>query len=482
MNNVVETEIRSQLPRLLSLTDRNPCSPTYGCLSRPYWHDKLVGFPNAHAQSALLVLALAAQQGHPAAAPEELRPLARAALGFWAAMQRPDGSFDEHYQNEHSYGAAAWTTAAVIPAARLVHGRELPDALEKAIRNSARFLCTGTEPGRLANHKAIGACALLDAGDYLAVPQWTDRGRALVGQLIAEQDPEGWFMEYDGCDPGYLTVSLSYLTRAYDRHPDPALKAAILRGIAFFSTIVFRDGWSGGPMGSRGSTHLYPLPFARWSGESDDAAAVLSVFTASDSRLQLPSAMDDKHFGNLLTDYWLAAALPWKTGPLADGEWYHPGAGLWCRRAGGQQAMVAFKNGGAIRARGGVHLSHYGYTLTDSRGKSFTSLGASTFRRQGDTLTVHAPFRPIPRNTLTGSRRLALALFVHTLGRNRRLSLWFKKQILRVLILTPPSAATFTREIDLATLTVRDQAPPHARPLTSWPGRFVPSSRFFVSD
>src|SRR3989338_8403369 len=55
----------SQIPRLLSLQDRNPFSPTYGCFKRTYWLDKTVDFPDALPQFGVLSLALVYTQDMP---------------------------------------------------------------------------------------------------------------------------------------------------------------------------------------------------------------------------------------------------------------------------------------------------------------------------------------------------------------------------------------------------------------------------------
>ena len=41
----------SQMPRLLSLQDRNPYSPTYGSFHRLNWLDKSIDFPDGMAQT-----------------------------------------------------------------------------------------------------------------------------------------------------------------------------------------------------------------------------------------------------------------------------------------------------------------------------------------------------------------------------------------------------------------------------------------------
>ena len=39
-------EALKQIPKLLTLLDRNPHSPTYGCFDRNFWHYKIIDFPS----------------------------------------------------------------------------------------------------------------------------------------------------------------------------------------------------------------------------------------------------------------------------------------------------------------------------------------------------------------------------------------------------------------------------------------------------
>ena len=48
-----------QIPQLLTLQDRNPHSPTYGCFDRNFWQYRLVDFPTGMAQEFVYPLALA---------------------------------------------------------------------------------------------------------------------------------------------------------------------------------------------------------------------------------------------------------------------------------------------------------------------------------------------------------------------------------------------------------------------------------------
>jgi hypothetical protein len=48
-----------QIPKLLTLLDRNAHSPTYGCFDRNFWQYKIIDFPSGMAQEFVWPLALA---------------------------------------------------------------------------------------------------------------------------------------------------------------------------------------------------------------------------------------------------------------------------------------------------------------------------------------------------------------------------------------------------------------------------------------
>jgi hypothetical protein len=54
-----------QVPRLLSLEDRNPFSPTYGCCNREYWLCRSTDFPSSIAQFGIHALALTSPHEKP---------------------------------------------------------------------------------------------------------------------------------------------------------------------------------------------------------------------------------------------------------------------------------------------------------------------------------------------------------------------------------------------------------------------------------
>jgi len=106
----------AQIPRLLTLQDRNSFSPTYGCFHRDYWNYKTSDFPDAVRQCGIQALALVYKYDFPGniyKGQTKIADWAIAGLDFWGRIQHKDGSFDEFYPYERGWvGPSAFTTYA----------------------------------------------------------------------------------------------------------------------------------------------------------------------------------------------------------------------------------------------------------------------------------------------------------------------------------------------------------------------------------
>ena len=65
MKNIYFDAVISQIPRLLSLLDKNPVSSTFGCFDREFWHYATTDCPSARKQEAVLTLALLYKMKYP---------------------------------------------------------------------------------------------------------------------------------------------------------------------------------------------------------------------------------------------------------------------------------------------------------------------------------------------------------------------------------------------------------------------------------
>ncbi|MBN1770364.1 MAG: class I SAM-dependent methyltransferase [Deltaproteobacteria bacterium] len=292
--------------RLLGLQDRNPYSPTYGCFHRDYWLDKTSDFPDAVRQFGVHALALAWAcdfPGNPYRGQPKVRDWTVAGLEFWARIQHDDGSFDEFYPFERGWsGPTAFTTYTAIEACRLL-GDELPrearERVHRAIHRAARFIARGeSEEDHLANHHAIACMTVWKACEMLGDPE-LERGfhRLWDGFLKYYVREEGWTIEYDGVDPGYLSATVSFLGKLVQSRPDPEVLALLERLVEFCAWFVYPDGSYAGLLGSRNTLHFYPHGFEILAPRIPLAAAVAekTLGALDDGKLVPPEIMGDRY-------------------------------------------------------------------------------------------------------------------------------------------------------------------------------------------
>jgi hypothetical protein len=93
-------EALRQIPKILTLLDRNSHSPTYGCFDRNFWHYKMVDFPSGMAQEFVWPLALAYSINAPGNVyyqQQSLKRWAEAGILYAARSAHSDGSCDDYF-------------------------------------------------------------------------------------------------------------------------------------------------------------------------------------------------------------------------------------------------------------------------------------------------------------------------------------------------------------------------------------------------
>ncbi|MFQ5915768.1 MAG: hypothetical protein ACE5JS_21555, partial [Nitrospinota bacterium] len=357
-----------QMPRLLSLLDRNPCSPTYGCFHRDYWLYKTSDFPDAVRQFGVQALALVYAHhfpGNPYRANPKVRDWAIAAMNYWASIQHRDGSFDEFYPYERGWvGPTAFTTFAVAEAFRLLKGEISGDVAERvlaAVRRAARFIAAGESEGDLlANHHAMACLALWKAYELLGDPTLEAGFERLWEGFVRYHDfKEGWSREYDGVDPGYLSATVSFLAKIYQTHPDPKISEVLRQSVEFCSYFVYPDGSYAGSLGSRNTLHFYPHGFEILAGRLPLAAAVAERMLRglADGKLVPPEIMSDRYVFYRVPEYLQAhldrgprpadlPPLPYEQEPIRR---YFPRARIFVLRDRGRYVIANLAKGGVVK-------------------------------------------------------------------------------------------------------------------------------------
>lgn len=473
-----------QVDRLLSLMDRNRDAPTYGCLCRPYWHDKVMDFPSAHQQIGVLPLAIVYGEefeGNPYHGDEEVGELCRAGIRYWTRIQADDGSFDEHYPREHSLGAVAWTLWAVTAATD--HLDDPPD-ISGTVRRAVRFLEEHDEPGTLANHQAVAASALAGAAEHVDVPQELIRDR--LDAVSGLQSSEGWFQEYRGPDMGYQSTTISHLARVRERCPGLVDDTVLEDALSFFGAFIDDAGYYGAGLGSRDTQHVHPTGFELLAQDFDEAARIASCVRShlADGRMLEPSVMDDKHFSRLQSEY-LEAMLA--SGPLdtdgSGGTRDYRYEDILVRSEGDERTFVNCSKGGQYRRyEAGDLVEEVRGVTARIGGTAYTADWMGTTEEvaiEDDRVQLSGRLREIPDNRLRWPRYCLLRLFQHSLGRFPSVSLWLKDRMIDRIITGGLSDHRFEREIDLEEGSVDDVCDgERIRGRTR--SKFVPSSEFVM--
>ncbi len=250
----------SQIPHIISLVDRHRLSPTYGCFDRGFWHYKTAPFPSGMSQEFVLPLALVFKfefpGGHGYFQQPRLRELVEAGIGFAARSSHRDGSCDDYFPYEKALGAAAFSLYAMTESYLLLE-LQRPDFLE-FFRKRGGWLASHQESGRLSNHQALVVLALYNLFLLTGDQRFEQAARERLGLLLGWQSPEGWFPEYDGCDPGYLTATIDFLAKYELKSKDERVREALERAIDFLDKFVHPDGTCGGEYGSRNTYLFFP--------------------------------------------------------------------------------------------------------------------------------------------------------------------------------------------------------------------------------
>lgn len=511
----------SQIPRLLSLQDRNPFSPTFGSFHRRYWLDKVDDFPDGLAQFGTHSLALVYARDfphNPYRGQPQVREWAIAGMDYWAKIQHGDGTFDEFYPYERGWvGPTAFTTFAMVEAFNLLQEEgSVPSDVEArvrtAIRKAAYSVAQGeSEEDKLANHHAMACLALWKAYKLLGDEQILQGyERVWQGFLRDYQHAEGWSLEYDGVDPGYLSATISFLGKIYQERPSEEMRDVLERAVEFASYFVYPNGFYAGSMGSRQTLHFYPHGFEILAAEIPLAAAVAERMLRglAEGTLVPPEIMADRYFLYRVPEFLQAyldrgprpdhlPPLPYQREPF---RVHWPGAQVFAARTERHYLLVNLAKGGVVKffdaERERLLYNDCGLLGQLEDGTVVSSQWIDENYQisvEDDALVIEGHLNKMPATRLfTPFRTLLFRGALVAGGWSSRFSHFLKGSIRRTLMLgTRPTPIRFRRRIALdgAELQVEDEISLEAdvrfRRLQvggEFFVRYVPQSRYFQTQ
>lgn len=416
----------AEIPKLLTLQDRTPSSPTYGCFDRAYWHYRMMDFPCGMSQEFVLPLALAwalPMPDNPYHRQPAVRDWVEAGIRYAARSAHPDGSCDDYYPFERAAGAAAFSLLAAIDAARVVGVAEDPE-IAAFLHRRARWLADHRESGRLSNHEALIVAALARLAP--GAPAFEAALRERAARLLSWQHAEGWFDEYGGADPGYLSLTVGLLADVDRLRPDLGLRAPCGRAIDFLCAMAHPDGTIGGEYTSRATRNFFPHGLEIAAAWHPRAAALNALLLRPLAEGRAPCFADDHIVGHHLWS-WMLAWRDWRDGeraalPLAEGRARFDGARLLVEAAEGTRLYCGWSRGGAFKLFAGERLlaSDTGPSLVTRGGRvAVTHLDApdAAPALTEDALVVEGRMAWAKSARLTPARSIVLRSVMLTLGR-----------------------------------------------------------------
>jgi len=370
LSNVYFKVIIEEIPRLLGLLDKNPVSPTFGSFDRNYWHYNISDFPCARYQEATLTLALLYvlnYEKNPYYNSEDILGFINGGVDFWRKIQRGNGSFDEWYPYEGSFVATAFSTYAISEVLLLLKDKieNFEEAL-RSVKKAVDFLSANVD--YTACNQEAGA--ILTIYNYYLLSN-EDRYKELAYKRLVSfyklQKEEGWFPEYGGPDVGYLSLTIDYLAKLYEKSNWDIIREMMDKAIGFLYYFSHPDGSFGGEYGSRNTKYIIPsgIEFATsWNKKAGYIAFNLRKALSEKSTIG-PYNLDDRYLAYIGYTY-LQASLYYKEDLEIEGreryiDKYFNQSGIWVFSNDNFYLVSNFKKGGVLKAN-----FKNGYLLKDS--------------------------------------------------------------------------------------------------------------------
>jgi hypothetical protein len=475
--------ILQEAPRVLGMMDRDPDSPSAGCMDRTWWAWKFTDFAGARFQEGLCYLAFLYTRrldGSPYVGNPALLEWITLGLDAWARLQHADGSFDEAYPFERSLAATAFSSFYIAEALDMLGEalpRETAEQTRRSLQRAGQWLAENDEThGFLSNHLAAAAAALHHAHRITGDQRLEARSRYFLERILAHQSAEGWYDEYGGADPGYQTHGTFYLTRLWQLTGDEQLAASIERSMTFLAHFVHADGSVGGEYASRNTQTYYPAAFEMFASRHGSASWIAqrmrpSVLSAAAAGIRsvdvwnLFPVLNNLVFTYRAVTSGAAHAVPCEPA-YGEGLVHFPLAGIARMRRPSYDAYIGMAKGGVVkvwdRRSGRLVLSDCGWLGRTHDGAIASTQYHDTHRTvrvAGSTIEVEGQLQKTSRPVMRPFRFLAFRLFSLTLGRWAAAGRWLKKQLVQVLIYRRRTLpVTFRRTIELADrkVTLRD--------------------------
>ena len=470
-------------------------------------------FPSSIAQFGVHALALAYAHDMPDNIyyrhPKVLE-WALAGMEYWTKIQHNDGSFDEFYPNERGWaGPTGFLLYVMCDSYRRLE-KEIPDglkdSLQKTMHRAARFLAKTDESGVLANHHAMAVLPIVEAWDLLQENSLLPAIKEKLDEFFSYCHDEGWCLEYDGADPGYLSATVSFIAKTRKRYDDERFMPYLKKWVEFSSYFVYPNGHYAGTAGSRQTLHFYPHGYELLADEIPQAAYIADRMLEGlrDGALVPPEIQGERYYvyriPELLLSYIDYGDRPTTPQPLpcegAAFRKYFPGARVLVRKTDEAYTVVNASKGGVVKhfelPDGVLKVNNCGLIGRSSNGVVFTSQWIDVdhqVEESSNRIVIRGRCHKVPTKVFTPWKFIAFRIVMLLFGWHERLA-YQLKGLIRNLLMTgrKPMPVRFERRIQFTqegleiSTEIRLDKSVEVDGLQigdEFPARYVPQSRYF---
>jgi hypothetical protein len=370
--------------------------------------------------------------------------------------QRENGAFDSVGPFTQDHGVTLAMVYILGETVRLLDGDLTPalgDAVRRAVRRACEFALLSREDySYISNHWAMFAVAWLDAAELLENSQFREHAEETVERILREQSPDGWYREYEGPDPGYESLGISYLATYWQRTGSPRLLDSLRRSIEFYTHFVHPDGSVGGVYASRYTSLYFPAGFEILAVEIPMAAAIAQFMR---ERLTLhnvvtPSVSDPENLPPLVSNYLEACLVPEieyqvEVPPLPcgalEGIRHFPDSGLTVTGTRHYYAVINASKGGVCRIfdkhTNKIAYEDAGYFVRAGGrcwNSQFIGLGHRVDSSRTDEVACKTTLAEVRQELPTPAKFVLLRILNLTLFRSLALGTWIRRLIVSRLI------------------------------------------------
>lgn len=311
--NVYYEKIKQVLPRVLSFTNKNIATQSYGIGDRLRWAWGVTDFSNSTFQCQVFGLSCLMKSKF-FSQKEKLIFLSHIKILFKGLKNiiKLDHGLSEAFPNEYSYCTYALVAETYLGALNNIKKyltiKEYNEWLD-TIEPIVKFLIKQREThGKITNHQSSAALAVLRWNIIKKEKYIRNFLKQKINLIKKNQSTEGWFYEYDGFDPGYETLNLNNLIQINLILKDKNIKKRINKSVRFLSNFIHPDLSFGGQYGSRNTNFIFPGGieiFSRSNIHAKNFSNLIKQSIKAEKHSTLLS-MDDNNLVPMFNSYCLA--------------------------------------------------------------------------------------------------------------------------------------------------------------------------------